>query len=95
MTLIFGGVGVGMSFISLFLGGAILGAFFMATDYTTSPVSSSGRIVYGIGCGLITMFIRLYGAYPEGVSFAILFMNILTPYISNLTKRKVFTKGGK
>lgn len=71
-------------------GGLILGALFMATDYTTSPVSNKGRIIYGIGCGLITMFIRLYGAYPEGVSFAILVMNCLAWYIDKFTRPRVF-----
>lgn len=74
----------------IFSGGLILGAFFMATDYATSPPTASGKIVFGIGCGLITAAIRLWGTYPEGVSFAILFMNILTPYITKLCARKVF-----
>lgn len=68
----------------------MLGAFFMATDYATSPPTAFGKIVFGIGCGLITSAIRLWGTYPEGVSFAILFMNILTPYITKLCARKVF-----
>lgn len=76
-------------------GGLFIGAFFMATDYTTSPSTPWGKVIFGLGAGLITCLIRYFGNYPEGVSFAILFMNILTPYISNLTKRKVFTKGGK
>ena len=71
-------------------GGLILGAFFMATDYTTSPVSAKGRIIYGIGCGLITMFIRICGGYPEGVSFAILVMNCLAWYIDKFTKPRGF-----
>lgn len=70
-------------------GGAMLGAFFMATDYTTAPLTSRGKILFGIGCGLITMLIRLYGAYPEGVSFAILFMNIMTPHINRWTETKL------
>lgn len=72
----------------LLAGGAMLGAFFMATDYVTSPVTSKGKVIFGIGCGLITMIIRVYGSYPEGVSFAILLMNIVTPHIDNLTKSK-------
>lgn len=74
-------------------GGLFIGAFFMATDYVTSPASPKGKIVYGIGIGLVTVLIRFYGNYPEGVSFAILLMNILNPYIESLTPRKLF--GGK
>lgn len=68
-------------------GGVILGACFMATDYVTSPTLPVGQLIFGIGCGLITMVIRLYGNFPEGVSFAILIMNILTPQIDNLSNR--------
>ena len=75
-------------------GGVFIGAFFMATDYTTSPSTSWGKVIFGVGAGLLTCLIRYFGTYPEGVSFAILFMNILTPYISRWTKRKVFTAGG-
>ena len=71
----------------------MLGAFFMATDYVTSPVTSKGRIIYGIGCGLITMFIRYFG-YPEGVSFAILIMNLFTLALDKLTMPVKFG-GGK
>ncbi len=74
-------------------GGLILGAFFMATDYVTSPSTALGKVIYGFGAGLLTFCIRYFGVYPEGVSFAILLMNILNPYIDNLTARKVF--GGK
>jgi len=76
-------------------GGAMLGAFFMATDYSTSPMTNGGKVVFGIGCGFLTMMIRLYGSYPEGVSFAILFMNIVTPHIDNLSRRKLYGGGGK
>ena len=76
-------------------GGLLLGAVFMATDYVTSPTTPAGRFLFGICAGFITVLIRYYGAYPEGVSFAILFMNILTPYIDRLAKRRVFGKGGK
>ena len=72
----------------LLAGGLFLGAFFMATDYVTSPQTDKGRIIFGIGCGIFTVVIRLYGSYPEGVSFAILFMNVLVPYINKLTIRK-------
>ena len=71
-------------------GGLMLGAFFMATDYSTSPSTKLGKIIFGVGCGLITFVIREFGGYPEGVSFAILFMNILTPYISALTRKRPF-----
>ena len=75
-------------------GGLFIGAIFMATDYVTSPSTAWGKIIFGVGVGLITCLIRYFGTYPEGVSFAILFMNILTPYIDSWTKRKVFGKGG-
>ena len=71
-------------------GGLLLGAIFMATDYTTSPVNLKGRIIYALGCGIITSLIRLFGSLPEGVSFAIIIMNILTPHIENLTSPKPF-----
>jgi len=70
--------------------GLFLGAFFMATDMVTSPVSAKGMIIFGIGCGLITAVIRLFGAFPEGVSFAILIMNGLTPLIDRYTKPRKF-----
>ena len=76
-------------------GGLLIGAIFMATDYVTSPATPWGKIIFGLGAGLITFMIRYFGVYPEGVSFAILFMNIITPYISSWTKRKVFGVGGK
>ena len=71
-------------------GGLMLGAFFMATAYATSPVTSSGRVIYGIGCGLITVFIRYFGGYNEGVSFAILIMNLLVWYIDKFTRPRIF-----
>ena len=70
-------------------GGVFLGAFFMATDYATTPISTTGKIVFGLGCGLITFVIRRFGSFPEGVSFSILLMNVLTPYIEQLTRTKV------
>ncbi len=76
-------------------GGVLIAAFFMATDYVTTPAQTYGRMVFGFGCGLITMLIRVYGNYPEGVSFAILLMNILTPYIDNWTKKKVIGGAAK
>ncbi len=74
-------------------GGLMIGAFFMATDYTTSPMTEKGKLIFGIGCGVLTMLIRKFGAYPEGVSYAILLMNIISPHIDNLTMNKAF--GGK
>ena len=71
-------------------GGLFLGAIFMATDYTTSPPTPAGKLVFGVGCGLITVLIRVWGNYPEGVSFSILLMNILNPYICEWTKTKPF-----
>lgn len=69
----------------LLSGGLMLGAIFMATDYATSPVTPTGRVIFGIGCGLITVFIRFFGGYPEGVSFSILIMNLLVWYIDRYT----------
>lgn len=77
-------------------GGVLLGAFFMATDYTTTPYTHKGQIIFGIGCGIITAVIRLWGAYPEGVSYSILLMNAATPLIDRYTAPKRFgTEGGK
>ena len=74
----------------LLAGGALLGAIFMATDYSTSPMTHKGMIIYGIGIGLITMIIRLWGAYPEGMSFAIFIMNAATPLINKYCRPKRF-----
>ena len=71
-------------------GGLLLGAIFMATDYSTTPSTKWGKVIFGLGCGVITVLIRVFGNYPEGVSFAILFMNILTPLISACTRKKPF-----
>jgi electron transport complex protein RnfD len=71
-------------------GGLILGAFFMATDYATTPISPIGKIVMGIGCGFLTVVIRVFGGYPEGVSFAILIMNIFVPTIDKYIKPNVY-----
>ncbi len=74
----------------LLTGGLMLGACFMATDYVTSPMSKKGQIIYGVGIGLLTVLIRTFGAYPEGVSFAILIMNAVTPLINVYCKPKLF-----
>jgi len=79
-----------LPFFHIFSGGLMLGAFFMATDYTTSPLTKNGRIIFAIGCGLLTIVIRLVGGYPEGVSYSILFMNVMTPLIDRLTMPKSF-----
>jgi electron transport complex protein RnfD len=77
----------------LLSGGLILGAFFMATDMVTTPITPKGQMIFGIGCGLITAVIRLYGGYPEGVSFSIILMNLAVPLINRHTRPKVF--GGR
>ena len=73
---------------SILSGSLFIGAFFMATDYVTTPMTGAGKLVFGVGAGLFTGLFRFYGNYPEGVSFAILLMNVLTPYINRLTKSK-------
>ena len=78
------------------LGGSLLiGAIFMATDYSTTPINKYGKMVFALGCGVITVLIRFWGAYPEGISFAILLMNILSPYIEKLCAPTPFGKAGK
>lgn len=74
-------------------GGLFLGAIFMATDYVTSPITNKGKVIFGIGCGVITVLIRLFASLPEGVSYSILLMNILTPHIENATMPRVFGTG--
>lgn len=81
--------------LQVYSGGLFLGTIFMATDYTTSPTSKLGKAVFGVGCGIITFVIRHFAALPEGVSYAILLMNILTPHINRLTLHKPFGMGGK
>lgn len=76
-------------------GGLLLGAFFMATDYTTTPSTPLGMIIFGIGCGVLTFLIRRFGGYPEGVSFSIILMNIAAPIIEEHTVPKSFGMGGK
>lgn len=76
--------------LHLFSGGLFLGAFFMATDWVTSPVTKKGRWIFGIGCGVLTAIIRIWGGYPEGVSYSILLMNVFTPVIDRFTKERIF-----
>ena len=79
-----------MAIFHIFAGGVMLGAFFMATDYVTTPLLPMGKVIFGIGCGLFTMLIRIFGSYPEGVSFAILLMNVLTPLIDNFCQKRMY-----
>lgn len=74
----------------IFTGGLMLGAFFMATDYSSSPVTPLGQIIMGVGCGILTTLIRIFGGYPEGVSYSILLMNLCVPLIDRYTKPKIF-----
>ena len=76
--------------LAIFGGGLMLGAIFMATDYVTTPTTNLGKLIFGVGCGLITFVIRQFASLPEGVSYAILLMNILTPHINRLTLSKPF-----
>ncbi len=96
LTLIFpmGADPLNFALWQIFSGGLFLGAIFMATDYATSPITNKGRIIYGIGCGALTVLIRYFGGYPEGVSFSILIMNLLVWYIDRYTKPTRFG-GGK
>ena len=99
ITFIFPKYGMGnLEFMltQLFAGGLMLGALFMATDYVTSPITARGRVIFGIGCGLLTVFFRYFSSYPEGVSFSILVMNALVWYIDKATKPRIFgTKKAK
>jgi len=97
MAVALGGKGFDINTIAyhLFSGGLLLGAFFMATDYSSSPMTNIGKIIMGIGCGILTILIRLYGGYPEGVSFAILIMNLFVPLIDRYTIPKSFGEVAK
>lgn len=87
---------INMAIFHILAGGVMLGAFFMATDYVTTPLLPLGKVIFGVGCGIMTMLVRLFGAYPEGVSFAILLMNVLTPHIENFCTNRLYKpkKGG-
>ncbi|MFO7890276.1 MAG: RnfABCDGE type electron transport complex subunit D [bacterium] len=96
LTWIFGGTDglfTGDPIFHILSGGLILGAFFMATDMVTTPITFKGRLIFGTGCGILTSVIRLWGGYPEGVSYSILLMNLTTPLLDRYTKPKKF--GGK
>ena len=93
LCLIFGHEGYGRldwTLLNLCSGGLVLGAFFMATDYSTSPVTLKGQLVFGLGCGVLTVLIRYFGSYPEGVSYAILIMNCCTWGVDKLTRPRQF-----
>lgn len=89
---IFGRAGLftGLPGYELLLGGILLGAFFMATDYASSPITPKGKIIFGVGCGILTVIIRVHGGYPEGVSYSILLMNLCVPLIDRYTRPRVF-----
>lgn len=95
LMFILGGFNFTFVIYELLAGGLMLGAFFMLTDYTTSPMTKKGQIIYAVLAGLITTVIRLYGGYPEGVSYSILLVNIMTPLIDKYTKTKVFGEVSK
>ncbi len=90
LTALIGRNGVRMPLYELCTGGLMLGAFFMATDYATSPVTAKGQIIMAVGCGLLTTLIRIFGGYPEGVSYSILIMNLCVPLIERYTKPTIF-----
>ncbi len=95
LMFILGGFNIEFAMYQMVAGGLMLGAFFMLTDYTTSPMTKKGQIIYAIIAGVITTVIRLYGGYPEGVSYSILFANVMTPLIDKYTKTKVFGEVAK
>ena len=82
--------GFQVAVLEILSGGLLLGAFFMATDYVTCPMSGSGRVIMGVGCGILLFVIRSYATYIEGCSFAILFMNVMTPLIDRFTAGRLF-----
>lgn len=90
LTYCFSGFDSSMILYNIFGGGLMLGAFYMATDYATSPMTVKGQVIYGFGCGLLTSVIRYFGGYPEGVSYSILLMNVATPLIERQVRPRVF-----
>jgi len=90
LVTLLGGRGLETGIYHIFAGGLILGAFYMATDYSSSPITVKGKLIMGIGCGILTAVIRLYGGYPEGVSYSILLMNVAAPLIDKYTMPRVF-----
>ena len=92
---LFGGFDINYTLCQVFAGGLIFGAFFMATDYVTSPITPKGQVVYGVVLGVLTGIFRLWGASPEGVSYAIILSNLLVPMIEKVTLPTAFGKEGK
>ena len=92
VLLVIFGTGFADSLRNILSGGMILGAFFMATDYTTTPITKTGQYVFALGCGILTAVIRTWGGYPEGVSYSILLMNLIVPIIEAYTRPKTFGK---
>ena len=90
LTAIMRGYGVMGGLYEILLGGLMPGAIFMATDYVTSPLPAKGQIIFAVGCGLLTSLIRVYGGYPEGVSYSILIMNLAVPLIDRYTRPRIF-----
>ncbi len=90
LTLFITGFDFELTLVHILSGGLILGAFFMATDYASSPITPKGQIIYAFGMGLLTVIIRFYGGYPEGVSYSILLMNVAAPLIDKYAKPRVF-----
>lgn len=90
LTGLIGRNGIRVPHYEILVGGLLLGAFFMATDYTTSPMTAKGQFIMAFGCGLLTSLIRIYGGYPEGVSYSILIMNLCVPLIDRFAKAKIF-----
>ncbi|WMI81266.1 RnfABCDGE type electron transport complex subunit D [Anaerotignum sp. MB30-C6] len=90
LTAAIGRNGLRVPTYELFTGGLMLGAFFMATDYASSPVTAKGQVIFALGCGLITTLIRIFGGYPEGVSYSILIMNLCVPLIERFTEPTIF-----
>lgn len=90
LTFVLGGFDLQYMIYQVFAGGLMLGAIYMATDYASSPVTPKGQTIFALGCGLLTAIIRIYGGYPEGVSYSILLMNVVAPLIDKYTSPKVF-----
>ncbi|QUI23324.1 RnfABCDGE type electron transport complex subunit D [Vallitalea pronyensis] len=97
LSILLGGRGLDMTYVGyqVFGGGLMIGAFYMATDYASSPITRTGQVIMGLGCGILTSVIRIYGGYPEGVSFAILIMNLFVPLIDRFTIPRVFGEVAK
>ncbi|MDD4796946.1 MAG: RnfABCDGE type electron transport complex subunit D, partial [Eubacteriales bacterium] len=94
ITMFVSGFNFTYSLAQILAGGLILGAFFMANDYTTSPVTAAGQIIMGIGCGVLTVIIRQLGGYPEGVTYSILLMNLTVPLIERVTRPRALGEAG-